>query len=119
MNRGAVLATALLLAGGLPLAAASAQGLWEPQLTRPPQMLPPKPLPPAQHTDVPPLPQGATGFAYDPHTGQYVAEEGRAIWVAGHWQSTGDGGEPKWVEGQWMYPKPPAEGYGGEPRRRR
>jgi hypothetical protein len=117
MNKAIVPAALLLLAGAVVPGATNAASLWSPEPTRPAALLPPLPPPPQQHTDVPPLPQGASGYAYDAQTGRWTAEGGKAIWVPGHWQS-GDGGQ-SWVEGRWMYPKPPAEGFGGDRRPRR
>ena len=107
MDRGVVLAAALLLAGSVPIVTASAQQpLWGPVETRPAGVLPPRPLPPADHADIPSLPPGDSGFSRDPRTGQYTAENGQAIWVPGHNENG------QWVEGRWMYQKPATEGYG-------
>jgi hypothetical protein len=98
MNRTVLLAAALLLAGSLPIGAASA--------TQPANVLPSGPPPVREHTGVPPLPPSGGGYVYDPQTGQYTAEGGQAIWVPGHNENG------KWVEGQWMYKKPATGGYG-------
>jgi hypothetical protein len=103
MNRVAAFAVLTLLAGSLPAAAAP---LWEVNPSKPAGVLPPLPLPPAQHADVPPLPPGGSGYVRDPRTGQYSAENGRAIWVPRHTEN----GHP--VAGQWMYQKPATEAYG-------
>ena len=107
MHRGVLLAAALVLASGGPALAASPQALWDPGQTRPAGVLPPLPLPPAEHTDIPPLPPGDSGYSRDPRTGQYVAENGKAIWVPAHTENG------RQVEGRWMYQKPAATaGYG-------
>jgi hypothetical protein len=106
MNRLALVAVLTLLAGSLPAMAAPNEPLWETSPTKPAGVLPPLPLPPAQHADVPPLPPGDSGYVRDPRTGQYTAENGRAIWVPAHTENG------RQVEGQWMYQKPATEAYG-------
>jgi hypothetical protein len=70
---------------------------------RPTDLLPPLPLPPKEHTQVPPLPYGSSGYSWDPRTHRYIAEGGNQVWVPAH----AENGVA--VPGQWMFlPKPGA-----------
>lgn len=117
MSRGIFLAGLTALAIAAPAIAHAAgpvqQGLGPeaaatpaPPARNPAEVLPPLPLPPAVHNEIPPLPPSDSGYVWDPQTRTYVAK-GQAIWVPGHWE-TRDSAQV-WVDGQWMYPK---TGYG-------